>query len=202
MKKSPILLGRNKLFLLLYILLSPLLAQQMQAGTILEPPQSTISGTVTNSTGEPLAGVNIVVESKNKGTISDMDGTYSIQADPNDILVFSIVGFETLNVPISGRTIVDIQMEEDVTQLGEVVLNAGYYSVSEKEHTGNIATIKAGIIEKQPVANPLAAMQGHLSGVNIVQDTGVPGGGFSIEVRGRNFINGVSDPLFIVDGVP
>lgn len=202
MKKSLKCLSRTNLFLLLYILISPLLAQQMQAGTILEPPQSTISGTVTNRTGEPLAGVNIVVESKNIGTISDMDGTYSIQAGPNENLVFSIVGFRTLKLPIDGRNTINIQMEEDVTQLGEVVLNAGYYSVSEKERTGNIATIKANIIEKQPVANPLAAMQGHLSGVNIVQNTGVPGGGFSIEVRGRNFLSGVTDPLFIVDGVP
>ncbi|MDC6361612.1 MULTISPECIES: SusC/RagA family TonB-linked outer membrane protein [Flavobacteriaceae] len=202
MKKSPIRLGRNKLFLLLYILISPLLAQHMHAGNILEPPQSTISGIVTNSTGEPLAGVNIVVESKNRGTISDMDGTYNIQAGPNDILIFSIVGFQAMNVPIDGRTVINIQMEEDVTQLGEVVLNAGYYTVSEKERTGNIATIKTEVMEKQPVGNPLAAMQGHLSGVNIVQNTGVPGGGFEIEVRGRNFINGVTDPLYIVDGVP
>ena len=77
----------------------------MQAGNILEPPQSTISGNVTNSTGEPLAGVNIVVESKNIGTISDMDGTYNIQAGPNDKLLFSIVGFKAMKVPIDGRTV-------------------------------------------------------------------------------------------------
>lgn len=195
-------MDRTYLFLFLYILLSPLLHQKLVAGNTINLPQTTITGTVTDMEGLPLGGVNIVVVSKNIGTISDMDGTYSIQAGPNDILVFSIVGFKSLNVPVSGRTIVDIQMEEDVTQLGEVVLNAGYYSVSEKERTGNIATIKADIIEKQPVANPLAAMQGHLSGVNIVQNTGVPGGGFSIEVRGRNFLSGVTDPLFIVDGVP
>jgi TonB-linked SusC/RagA family outer membrane protein len=152
--------------------------------------------------GLPLGGVNIVVASKNRGAISDMDGTYNIQAGPNDILIFSIVGFQAMNIPIDGRTVINIQMEEDVTQLGEVVLNAGYYTVSEKERTGNIATIKAETMEKQPVWNPLAAMQGHMSGVNIVQSTGLPGGGFEVEVRGRNFINGVSDPLYIVDGVP
>lgn len=174
----------------------------MVAGKTIHPPQNTISGTITDMNGLPLGGVNILVASKNRGTISDMDGTYNIQAGPNDILVFSIVGFKAMNVPIDGRTVINIQMEEDVTQLGEVVLNAGYYSVSEKEGTGNIATIKADIIEKQPVVNPLAAMQGHMSGVNIVQTTGLPGGGFTIEVRGRSFLNGVSDPLFIVDGVP
>ena len=81
-----------------------------------------------------------------------------------------------------------------------MVINAGYYSVSEKERTGNIITIKANVMEKQPVGNPLAAVQEHMSGVNIIQNTGVPGDGFSFEVRGRNFINGVNDSLEIVDG--
>lgn len=190
------------LFMPLYVFLMPFFASTMQAGTVLEPPQATVSGTVTDTSGNPLAGVNLVVESKNIGTISDLNGSFSINAGPTDVLIFSMVGFKSHTVPIAGRGEVIVQLEEDVTVLGEVVLNAGYYSVSERERTGNIATIKADVMEKQPVANPLAAMQGHLSGVNIVQSTGVPGGGYSIEVRGRNFINGVSDPLFIVDGVP
>lgn len=202
MKKSPIHLSRTNWFLFLYILLSPLLIHKLAAGNTVHPPQYTISGTISDMNGLPLSGVNILVESTKKGTISDVDGTYKLQAGPNDILIFSIVGFKAMNVPIERRTVINVQMEEDITQLGEVVLNAGYYNVSEKERTGNIATIKAGVIDKQPVGNPLAAIQGQLSGVNIVQETGVPGGGFSIEVRGRNFINGVSDPLFIVDGVP
>ncbi|RIV51586.1 SusC/RagA family TonB-linked outer membrane protein [Flagellimonas taeanensis] len=202
MKQSISCMCRGTLFMLLYVFLMPFFLINVQAGTVLEPPQATVSGTVTDTSGNPLAGVNLVVESKNIGTISDFDGSFSINAGPTDVLIFSMVGFKSLTVPIVGREEVIVQLEEDVTVLGEVVLNAGYYSVSEKERTGNIATIKADIIEKQPVANPLAAMQGHMSGVNIVQDTGVPGGGFSIEVRGRNFINGVSDPLFIVDGVP
>ncbi|NDV17679.1 SusC/RagA family TonB-linked outer membrane protein [Muricauda sp. TY007] len=193
---------RTSLFVLLYAFLMPFCTLYMQAGTVLEPPQATVSGTVTDTSGNPLAGVNLVVKSKHIGTMSGLDGSFTINADPTDVLVFSMVGFKTLTVPIGGREDILVSLEEDVTVLGEVVLNAGYYTVSEKERTGNIATIDATAMEKQPVANPLAAMQGHLSGVNIVQNTGVPGGGFEIEVRGRNFINGVSDPLFIVDGVP
>ena len=202
MQKSSKCVHRVSLFMLLYFLLMPILNQKLRAGITVGLPQATISGTVTNTSGEPLAGVNIVVESRNTGTISDMDGSYNLQASPTDVLVFSMVGFKSLSVPIAGRDVVDVQLEEDVTVLGEVVLNAGYYTVSERERTGNIATIRAETMEKQPVGNPLAAMQGHLSGVNIVQNTGVPGSGFSIEVRGRNFINGVTNPLFIVDGVP
>ena len=163
MKKSPIYSSRTKLFLFLYILLIPLLHQKLVAGVTFDPPQTTITGTVTDMDGLPLGGVNVVLESTNQGAISDMDGTYRIEAGPNGTLVFSIVGFKSLNVPIEGRNVIDVQLEEDVTQLGEVVLNAGYYTVSEKERTGNISTIKADIIEKQPVGNPLAAMQGHLS---------------------------------------
>lgn len=202
MQPTTIRMRRFFLSVLLYVFLMPFYSFNAQAGTVLEPPQATITGTVTDSTGKPLAGVNIVVESKHIGTISELDGSFTIQASATDVLVFSMVGFKALSVPIDGRNTINVQMEEDVTQLGEVVLNAGYYSVKQKERTGNIATIKADIIEKQPVANPLAAMQGHLSGVNIVQNTGVPGSGFSVEVRGRNFLNGVTDPLYIVDGVP
>lgn len=193
---------RVSLLVLLYVFLMPLFSFNVQAGTVLEPPQATVSGIVTDTSGNPLAGVNLVVESEHIGTMSALDGSFTITAGPSDVLVFSMVGFKTLTVPIAGREEVFVSLEEDVTVLGEVVLNAGYYSVSERERTGNIATIKAEMMEKQPVGNPLAAMQGQLSGVNIVQNTGVPGGGFTIDIRGRNFINGVSDPLFIVDGVP
>jgi len=202
MQLITIRIRRIILLVLLYVFLMPFCASYMQAGTFLEPPQATVSGTVTDTAGNPLAGVNLVVESKNIGTMSELDGSFTITAGPSDVLVFSMVGYKTLIVPIGDRDEVLVTMEEDVTVLGEVVLNAGYYSVSERERTGNIATIKAEMMEKQPVGNPLAAIQGQLSGVNIVQNTGVPGGGFTIDIRGRNFINGTSDPLFIVDGVP
>jgi len=185
-----------------YLLLAPLLTETIVAGPYSMTQQSVVNGTVTDTEGMPLVGVSIQVESTSRGTITDLDGSFSIQAGSNDVLMFSMVGFKSLSISVAGRTSLNVQLEEDVTALGEVVLNAGYYTVSEKERTGNISTIKAGIMEKQPVGNPLAAMQGHLSGVNIVQTTGVPGGGFDIEVRGRNFINGVSNPLFIIDGVP
>ena len=210
MKKTPII--KNALLSLLsaYFLLSPFINLKLNARTPIEKEashyvhylQSTISGTVTDTNGQPLAGVTVQIAETNLGTISDFDGSYSIQAESNALLIFSAIGYKTENVPINDRQKINVTMLEDVTQLDEVVLNAGYYTVTEKERTGNIATIKADVIDKQPVGNPLAAMQGQMSGVNIVQNTGVPGGGFSIEVRGRNFINGGSDPLFIVDGVP
>lgn len=209
MKKIPISTGRGRLFFALYIVCSLFLINTITASALEPIPldafqdqQTLITGTITDSQGKPVPGVHILIQSTTTGSISDVDGSYTIQAKPQDTLVFSAMGFATLTVPIDGRREINIQLQEHVAQLNEITLNAGYYSVTDKERTGNIASIKAETIEKQPVGNPLAAMQGHLSGVNIVQATGVPGGGFSIEVRGRNFINGVSDPLFIVDGVP
>ncbi|SNZ01721.1 SusC/RagA family TonB-linked outer membrane protein [Flagellimonas pacifica] len=210
MKKLPICTYRISLYLVFYVLFSPWLTEMVLASTPTKDTvmlchgtfQSSIMGVVTDTEGEPLMGVTVQVASSKRGAITDLDGSFRIQANTDDNLIFSALGYKTQTVPVSGRKQINIQLEEEVTQLDEVVLNAGYYTVSEKERTGNIATIKAKTMEKQPVGNPLAAIQGHLSGVNIVQTTGVPGGGYEIEVRGRNFINGVSDPLFIVDGVP
>ncbi len=164
--------------------------------------QSTVSGTITDTNGEPIGGVTVLEEQTNNGAISKMDGTYEIIASENGRIIFSAIGFKTVTISINGREKINVSFEEDITQLDEVVLNAGYYTVKEKERTGSIAKIEAKTMEKQPVSNPLAAMQGHLAGVNIVQNTGVPGGGFNVEVRGRNFIDGAADPFYIVDGVP
>ncbi len=208
MKKIPIIKAAPIPLLTVYFLFTPLLGLKMNAntptddGTYYQYLQSAISGTISDTDGRPVAGVTIQVGETKTGTISELDGSYSIQVPLDSHLIFSAIGYKTESIPVNGRQEINVILQEDVTQLDEVVLNAGYYSIKDKERTGNISTIKADVIEKQPVANPLSAMQGHLSGVNIVQNTGVPGGGFSIKIRGRNFINGVSDPLFIVDGVP
>jgi TonB-linked SusC/RagA family outer membrane protein len=165
------------------------------------PIQLQITGTVTDAAG-PLPGVHIAVQGQQRGTFTDREGYYQLPAAPQDVLVYTYLGYMTETREVGTQSQLDVVMQENVTALQEVEVNAGYYTVKERERTGNIATIKAKTIEKQPVGNPLAAMQGHLSGVNIVQATGVPGGGYNIDVRGRNFINGVTDPLFIVDGVP
>tara|TARA_R110000868_G_scaffold54251_1_gene169860 strand:- start:12044 stop:15046 length:3003 start_codon:yes stop_codon:yes gene_type:complete len=171
--------------------------------TVVETRQQTlITGKITDTNGVPLAGIAIFVKGSQTGVVSNSEGIFSITATMNDVLVFSALGYVTQNILVQQQTVLSIQLIEDVTQLEGITLNAGYYKVKDKERTGNIAKLSAQTIEKQPVNNPLSAMQGHVSGVNIVQNTGVPGGGISIEIRGRNFINGGSEPLYIVDGVP
>lgn len=165
--------------------------------------QHQVQGTITDGSS-PLPGVTIGVKNKSNNTvISDYSGQFSISAAPYDTLVVSFIGFKTALVPLVGRKKVDISLYYDSTTLQEVRINTGYYSVKEKERTGSIAKIKAADIEKQPVNNPLAAMQGRMAGVNITQNTGVPGGGFNIQIRGLNSIRGDgNDPLYIVNGVP
>lgn len=164
--------------------------------------QQQISGVVSDATGA-LPGVTITVKGTTISTISDNAGKYSITADENAILVFSFIGLKTIEVPVNGKTIVNVTMTDDATTLKEVTVNAGYYTVKDKERTGSISKISSKDIEKQPVTNVLAAMQGRMAGVNIVQATGVAGGGFAIQIRGLNSLrNTGNDPLYIIDGVP
>jgi TonB-linked SusC/RagA family outer membrane protein len=165
--------------------------------------QYQIQGTVTDGIN-PLPGVTISIKNKTSiSAISDYNGQYSISALADDVLVFSYIGFKTTVIPIQGRTTLNIKLEYDTTTLKEVRVNAGYYSVKQSETTGSIARITSKDIATQPVTNVLAAMQGRMAGVNITQNTGVPGGGFDIKIRGQNSIRSDANaPLYIIDGVP
>lgn len=164
--------------------------------------QKSIKGLISDADG-PLSGVNVLIKNTSRGTISDIDGTYSLIALPSDTLIFSFLGYKVQEIRVGERSTLNVTMEPDATALDQVVINAGYYKVSDREKTGSIARVTAKEIENQPVSNPLAAMQGRMAGVNIVQNTGVPGGGFSVRIRGRNSIRADgSEPLYIVDGVP
>ncbi|WP_317126168.1 SusC/RagA family TonB-linked outer membrane protein [Flavobacterium ranwuense] len=161
-----------------------------------------VTGTITDGTS-PLTGVSISVKGQQNTVVSDFDGKFTIAVSSNDILIFTYMGFKTLAIPVAGRSTINIKMQEDATALQEVKINAGYYSVKESERTGSIAKITSKDIEKQPVTNVLATMQGRMAGVDITQDGGTPGGGFQIKIRGLNSLreNG-NEPLYIIDGVP
>lgn len=164
--------------------------------------QNNIKGVVTDSLGIGMAGVNIIIKNTAKGTQSDLDGQYTIIAHPSDTLLFTYIGFKSQEIAVGNRNIINVIMEPDATALDQVVINAGYYKVSDKEKTGSISRITAKDIEKQPVNNPLAAMQGRMPGVDIVQTSGASGGGFEVRIRGQNSISAGNEPLYIIDGVP
>ncbi len=165
-------------------------------------PQLQIKGVVTDGS-DPLPGVTISVKNKPSIAVSDYSGQYTITAATDDVLIVSFIGFKTAVIAVAGRTVVDIRLEYDTTALQEVKVNAGYYSVKESERTGNIARITSKDIEKQPVTNILAAMQGRMAGVSVIQNSGMPGGGFQIKIRGQNSLRADANaPMYIIDGVP
>lgn len=161
-----------------------------------------VTGTVTDANRQPIAGVNVIVKGTTTGTTTDANGKFSISADGTETLVFSFIGFKSVEASVNGRAVVEVTMEDDVKSLDEVVVNAGYWSVTEKERTGNISRITSEEISKQPISNSVAAMQARMPGIQITQSTGVPGGNFKVRIRGTNSIGSGNDPLYIIDGVP
>lgn len=165
----------------------------------------TVTGRVTESSGNPLPGVTIVIRGTSPtGTTTGEDGRYTLADVPADaVLSFSFVGFKTQEIPVNGRTRLDVQLQEDITTLSEVIVNAGYYTVKDQLRTGSIARVTAKEIENQPVSNALSALQGRMAGINITQGSGAAGGGYEIQIRGTNSLRRVGNyPMYIIDGVP
>lgn len=162
--------------------------------------QRTVSGTVSDAeTGEAIPGANVFKKGTTIGTITNLDGFYSIEVNPGDILVFSFVGYTTQEHPITDQTTLDIQLESEITELDEIIV-IGYGSMRKSEVTGAIASVDVEEIQKMPVPSAAQAIQGRAAGVQVVQNSGAPGDGVSIKIRGTGTINN-SEPLYVVDGV-
>jgi len=171
--------------------------------TALPLQQQKISGVVTDPNGIPILGVTVTIKNTLQGTVTNLDGEYKISAPGNAILVFSFIGFKTVEIPVEENTVINIQLEEDIAALGEVQINAGYYNTTRRESTGNISRVTAEEIENQPVISPLQALQGRMAGVEITSGGANPGAASSIRIRGRNSLRDEGNsPLFIIDGVP
>ncbi|MEQ9442939.1 MAG: TonB-dependent receptor [Cyclobacteriaceae bacterium] len=163
----------------------------------------TVSGKVTAQVdGAGIPGVNVVVKGKTTGTVTDVEGLYSINTlDENDILVFSSIGYTTQEVGVNGRTTVDVALAEDVQSLNEVVV-VGYGTVKKSDITGSVSSVKSEEITAFPTANVMQSLAGRAAGVQVKQNTGAPGGGISVRIRGTNSIVGGNEPLYVVDGFP
>jgi TonB-linked SusC/RagA family outer membrane protein len=163
-----------------------------------------ITGIVSEKNGTPIAGANVYIKGTSLGTMTGTDGSYTLKdVTPDVVIAFSFIGFKTVEVPVEGRTQIDVQLLEDVKAIGEVIINAGYYSVKDRERTGSIIRVTAREIENRPVSNVLSTVQGRMAGVNITQNSGVPGSGYSIQIRGTNSLRREGNyPMYIIDGVP
>ncbi len=159
-----------------------------------------VSGEITDQSGEALIGVTVTVQGTDTGTISDIDGKFSIKAASGSVLKISYVGYETQTIIVNGQTNINVSLRVDSKLLDEVVV-IGYGSVKKSDVTGSVSSVKAEEIQAFPVLNAGQALQGRAAGVVVqTQNGGEPGADISIRVRGNSSLNASSDPLVVVDG--
>ncbi len=163
--------------------------------------ERTITGKVTSSEdGSSLPGVNVVVKGTTSGTVTDSEGRYSMGVPANATLVFSFIGLLTKEEIVGDRLTVDAKLASDVTQLSEVIV-VGYGTSLKKDLTGAVANVTAKDIQNLPTLGIDQSLQGLAAGVFVSSNSGAPGGGMSIRIRGQNSISGSNSPLYVVDGV-
>lgn len=164
--------------------------------------QSQINGTITDSDGQPLPGANVLVKGTTMGVVADFDGKYQLDVPANgETLVFSYLGFKTIEVSINGQSTINVTLETDSEALEEVVV-VGYGSVKRKDLTGSVSQVKLEEITAFPAADVVQSLQGRASGIIVAANNGEPGGGFKVRIRGATSVNASSDPLYVVDGFP
>lgn len=194
MKRKPHFLFRKILCLKGLFLTACLLLVSMQTFAQIK----TVTGTITDALGDPLIGASVLVQGTTNGVITDIDGNYSIQVSPNNILEFSFVGMIKQTVKVGNQTIINIQMKDDSQILAETVV-IGYGSAKKRDLTGSITNVKGEEIANKPAINPVSALQGKIAGVQVI-NSGKAGADPEIRVRGTNSINGYK-PLYVVDGL-
>lgn len=163
--------------------------------------QQTITGKVTDGEGLPLPGVNVVVQGTNTGTQTDFDGNYSIQASQGEVLVFSFVGFETVEYTVGNVDVIDLTLTEDAAELDEVVV-VGYGTATKQSFTGTADVVDGEQLARKNVTDVSQALAGESAGVRVINTSGQPGEESTIRIRGFGSVNGNRDPLYVLDGVP
>jgi TonB-linked SusC/RagA family outer membrane protein len=159
-----------------------------------------VSGTVKDETGNPMPGVNVLIKGTTSGTATDGDGKYTLSVPSNATLVFTFVGYTTNEVPVGSQTVVDVQMAPDALTLSEIVVT-GYGSEKKADIIGSVAVVNSKELQVTPSADLTQQLQGRAPGV-LVSGSGAPGEAAKIRIRGFGSINGQSDPLYVIDGVP
>lgn len=166
---------------------------------VIEVEFLTVTGTVTDSNGIPLAGASILEKGTLNGTTTDFDGNFSIDVKDNATLEFSFLGFTTQEIPVQGRTSISVQLIEDATQLEDVVV-VGYGIQKKSDVTGSIASVKSEDFNRGVVNNPGQLLQGKIAGVNVTSVSGEPGASQNIIIRGVGSLRSGTAPLYVIDG--
>ena len=163
--------------------------------------QITISGTVTDDNNKPIPGANIVIKGTSTGTVTNLEGIYTLENIPSgSVLVFSFVGMLSEEIRIDNQTQIDMMLIPDIMDLESVVV-IGYGSVKKKDLTGAVSSVKTDEITKLPTSNPIEALQGKVTGMDIVRSSGSAGSGVKVTIRGNTTITTDNEPLYVVDGV-
>lgn len=160
----------------------------------------TVTGRVTDQKGEPLPGVNIVIQGTMQGVVTDIDGRYAITTSGNAVLSFNFIGFNGQVIPIENRRNIDVVMHETVTALNEIVV-VGYGQMRRSDVTGSVVSVSSEAIERSVPTSIDQVLQGRAAGVFVQQNSGTPGGSSSIRIRGINSLNASNEPIFVIDGV-
>lgn len=165
-------------------------------------PEVLVSGRVTDEKGEPLPGVNIVIAGTGTGTVTDAAGEYRLNVpSAESTLQFSFIGYVTQQVVVGAQAVINVVMQSDVTSLNEIVV-VGYGTEQKALLTGSVGIMKSDRIKDLPVPSIDGAMQGQVAGVQVSQNSGTPGGGMSVRIRGISSIGSTNQPLYIIDGIP
>lgn len=189
--KSKILNSNGKFLLL--CLVGMLMAVQGFAQAI------TVKGVVKDKTGEPVIGANVIVKGTTNGTITDFDGVFTLQANKEDVIVISFIGYQPQELPAAEQ--MSIVLLDD-TQLLEDVVVIGYGSVKKNDLSGSVVAIKAEEMNKGAVTSPQELMQGKVPGLSVVSGDGGPGSGATIRIRSGASLNASNEPLIVIDGIP
>jgi TonB-dependent starch-binding outer membrane protein SusC len=187
--------------------ISLLMQVQLFAQTVPDPKtktktsQITVTGQVKDSKDEPLPGVSVKIKNTPKNTVTDENGRYKIiNADINQILVFSLIGYSSKEQTITGE-VVNINLQESLTDLDEVII-LGYGTTTKRDLTGSVSTVNISDLSKAPVASFQQALAGRVAGVQVSSIDGQPGEGLNIVIRGNNSLTGSNAPLYVIDGFP
>ena len=184
-------INKYRQFLLLLLFVS--------IGTVLSAQNIQVTGTVTDKLG-PMAGVNIVLKGTQTGTMTDMDGKYSIQVPATGVLEFTFLGYNTQTVNVNSRKIIHVSMEESSQALDEVVV-VGYGTIKKSDISGSVVSVDKEQMMKRNPLNLAQGLQGSAAGVMVSKNSGDPEGTATIRIRGVATVNGSADPLYVVDGV-
>lgn len=161
--------------------------------------QQTVTGTVKDATGEPMIGVTVLLNGQ-AAAVTDIDGNFSIKAEPKDVVKVSYIGYTDQQITVGNKTSLDIVLQEDSQTLNEVVV-VGYGTMKKSDLTGSVSSVNTDQLNAKGTSSPIASLQGSVPGVNITQSTGRTNGGFNVEIRGKSSTNSDLKPIYVIDGV-